>query len=386
MTKHINQQVADANKKVVMALAGGGYGVLGKLARPGGLSGTLMEAVVLSDTNAFIAFNRGRPDRFVSGEAACSLAMAAYKRCLAYASPEQAVGIASTASLAKASWEDERQGRLHHVNVAIQTNRRTTNYYIQLGKPRNRMLEEMVLEDCLYRLFLNYTVGLDIADRSELTLNALEYEDSLDWDAAELLDWPNLTVGDICDVVHGREATTCGTYEPKAIFSSSLNPIHDGHVAIIDRAARELECKVDVELCVSNADKPLLDYISINRRIRTTLDRLKDNPNFGRIILSNKGAYFEKSKYYQNTTFIVGADTLARIADPKYYGDSIVEFDNKLNDMHMMGNKFLVFPRNGVKAPNAYCLTRILLQSKVIDGFTPMNISSTAIRKGQLNV
>jgi nicotinic acid mononucleotide adenylyltransferase len=340
-----------------------------------------MEAAVLSDTNAFIAFNRGRPDRFVSSEAACSLAMAAYKRCLAYASPEQAVGIASTASLAKASWEDERQGRLHHVDVAIQTNRRTTSYYIKLGKPRNRMLEEVVLEDCLYRLFLTHTVGLDIANRAELTLNALEGDDSLDWDASELFDWPNLTVGDACDVVHGREATSCGTYKPRAVFSTSLNPIHDGHVAVIDRAAQELGHKIDVELCVSNADKPSLDYISINRRIRTTLDRLKDNPNFGRIILSNKPTYFEKSNAYPRAVFIVGDDTFARFCTLKYNECGMNGFMESLSRLMDNENGFLVFPREHSIEPHKVC-HRLAKQIAVfVKGFAPMNISSSQIRK-----
>lgn len=380
MTKHINQQLSDANMKVVIALAGGGYGVLGKLARPGGLSNTLLEASILSDPQAFIAFNRGRPDRFVSSEAARSLAMAAYRRCLAYAPSEQAIGFASTASLAKAAWEGERQGRYHHCNIAIQTSTKTASFYIKLGKVRDRIKEEMVLEDCLYRLFLGAVGTVFIENKNELTLNALEGEDSIDWEFRALQEWDDLTAGDICDVIHGREHTTCGTYVPKALFSSSLNPIHEGHIAVIERASKELGCKVDVELCVTTPDKPPLDYISINKRIGETLTKLRGNPHFGRLIVSNRSSFVKKGPAYPGATFIVGDDTISRIAMPHYYKGT-GEYLDGLEAFGRNGNRFLVFPReHEILPPPSYWLPLATFVTKVKD-FSLMNISSSQIRK-----
>lgn len=383
MSTHINQQISAANKKVVLALAGGGYGLLGKLARPGGLSSTIMEAAVLSHTDSFIAFNHGKPDRFVSGDAACSLAMAAYKRCLAYAPPEQAIGFASTASLAKATWEEERQGRQHHCNVAIQTSKETISFYIKFGENRHRLQEEMVLEDCLYRLFLGGVARRHIEDKSELLLNALTLRDSLEWEVGNLLE--NDVWGDIYGVIHNKQMTTCGDYRPKAILSSSLNPIHEGHIAIINHAAQKLGNPIDIELCVSNADKPALDYISLNRRLNRTRLALKGNPNFGRIIISNTATYFEKSAAYPGATFIVGDDTLARIAMVKYYKGGETEYADGLKTLRQNDNGFLVYPRpHNIQASPIH---RLLLQPLVVmaDDFNPINISSTEIRKVKNN-
>jgi nicotinic acid mononucleotide adenylyltransferase len=271
------------------------------------------------------------------------------------------------------------------VNVAVQTNRQTMSYYIKLGKPRNRMLEEMVLEDCLYRIFLTATVGADIPNKDELRLNALEGDDSLDWEVGRLQDYPDLTAGDICDVVHGREATTCGKYMPKAVFSTSLNPIHEGHLAVIDRAAQELGCPVDVELCISNADKPSLDYISIGKRIGLSLVVLSGRPSFGRIIVSNRPTYFEKSDAYPGATFIVGDDTIARIALPKYYKGT-GDYLEGLETLARNSNRFLVFPREHDIVPRpSYWLRLNSFVTKVKD-FNHMNISSSQLRKEKSNV
>ncbi len=383
--KHINQHVAASGKKVVMALAGGGYGVTGKLMRPGGLSSTILECVNIVGEDAFIAFNRGRPDKFVSSEAARTLAMASYKRCLAYASEDEAVGISVTASLRRASWEEERQEREHLFFVAVQTSEDTAVHYTKLTNDgRSRIVQEAVLEDSIYRIFLDAMENADLYD-IDLGAPSIKPTDTIWSEGTRLGDFEHIAYRDMYEVVHGRLATTKGMYEPKALFSSSLNPIHEGHVAIINRAAEELKCPVDVELCVVNADKPALDYLSIMQRIEHTLSVLKDNPNFGRIIVSNTSRFFDKCVCYSDTTFVVGEDTLTRINQSKYYKNGILDITTGLHDMKTMGNRFLVFPRQGESSGNSQW-NFLKDVCNFVQDFKPLDISSTAIRKSLSNV
>ena len=71
---------------------------------------------------------------------------------------------------------------------------------------------------------------------------------------------------------------------------------------------------VEWELSVANVDKPTLDYLEIRDRVA----RFADRP----LWLTRAATFLEKLDVFPGSTFVIGADTYARLADPRYYGGS----------------------------------------------------------------
>ena len=68
------------------------------------------------------------------------------------------------------------------------------------------------------------------------------------------------------------------------------------------------------ELTLRNADKPDLDYLTLQER----LDGLTSYP----VWLTNLTNFEQKAEQFPGATFALGTDTLARIAQPRFYADS----------------------------------------------------------------
>jgi hypothetical protein len=62
--------------------------------------------------------------------------------------------------------------------------------------------------------------------------------------------------------------------------------------------------------------------------------------------LSRAATFDEKSRLFAGATFVVGADTLRRIADPRYYGNDLSACHRTIERMAGRGCRFLVFGRD----------------------------------------
>mgnify|MGYP000108758121 FL=1 len=91
------------------------------------------------------------------------------------------------------------------------------------------------------------------------------------------------------------------------------------------------------EICAKNADKPPLTFYEIKR----TLDQFQDNESW---MLTSAGRFSEKAKMFPNSVFIIGADTLMRVFDEKFYKNykDMIEHIDRFNDHNI---NFLVFGR-----------------------------------------
>jgi len=88
------------------------------------------------------------------------------------------------------------------------------------------------------------------------------------------------------------------------------------------------------ELSLANVDKPSLDYTEVARRLEQF-----DRP----VWLTRLPTFREKARQFAGATFVVGVDTLLRILDPRYYGESRGARDAALADLgRHVGNGFLV--------------------------------------------
>jgi hypothetical protein len=125
--------------------------------------------------------------------------------------------------------------------------------------------------------------------------------------------------------------------EVKAVFPGSFNPLHEGHVRMAAIAGRRLGEAVWLEISMANVDKPPLDFLTIRER----LDRLTSY----NVCLTRAPTFVEKAELFRAASFVVGADTLARIADEQYYHGERDERDAAIARLDQLDTKFLVFGR-----------------------------------------
>jgi nicotinic acid mononucleotide adenylyltransferase len=123
------------------------------------------------------------------------------------------------------------------------------------------------------------------------------------------------------------------------IFPGAFHPLHAGHRRMAQVAEAMLGGRVAFEISIRNVDKPLLDYTEIQQRLA----------QFGPgqpVWLTRAATFAEKSQEFPGATFIVGADTIRRIADPRYYGGQPATHQ-ALERIAGRGCRFLVFGRLG---------------------------------------
>ncbi len=143
-------------------------------------------------------------------------------------------------------------------------------------------------------------------------------------------------------------------------------------------AAEKTGRVVEHEISIVNVDKPPIDFIEMERRAAQFAAG-------ERLWFTRAPTFVEKSQIFPGATFVVGADTIVRIAEAKYYRDARAR-DAALEQLAAVGCRFLVFSRcqDGIYPslrelglPDA--LRRICDE---ISGDTfRMDISSTALRR-----
>ena len=168
----------------------------------------------------------------------------------------------------------------------------------------------------------------------------------------------------------------------QAIFSGSFNPIHEGHLEMIDIAEHRLGSRVALEISVQNVDKPPLDYIELQYRLR---EIEKTRPDQG-VWFTQTPLFEDKAELFRGTTFIVGADTLRRFADLRFYHESTHQLHDVLRMIAFYNCRFLVFARKISERVESLETLRIpdMLRS-LCDEIPPsefaMNISSSEMRR-----
>ena len=122
-----------------------------------------------------------------------------------------------------------------------------------------------------------------------------------------------------------------------AVLPGAFNPLHDAHRAMRADAARRLGRPVGYELCIANVDKPRLDYLDLNPRLA----------QFARdeVVVTNTPTFVAKARALGGgIAFVVGVDTLVRIAAARYYGGAEAR-DAAFAELAAMGCTFLVYGR-----------------------------------------
>jgi hypothetical protein len=92
------------------------------------------------------------------------------------------------------------------------------------------------------------------------------------------------------------------------------------------------------EISVFNVDKPPLDYWEMQKRHASLTD-------LGELVFTSASTFVEKAAIFPEATFIVGADTIKRIANITYYQQDPQHRDRAINELVRRGARFLVFGR-----------------------------------------
>ena len=156
--------------------------------------------------------------------------------------------------------------------------------------------------------------------------------------------WDALVAGDLDAVRIGRAAPPAASTVPsgpRCLLPGSFNPVHEGHRRMLAAAAVRLGAGTGAaagaafELAIVNPDKPPLSP-------EEAAARLTGFAGDETVWLTRAPTFPEKARIFPGATFAVGVDTIARVAEPRYYGGP----EGLARAIALLGQcRFLVFGR-----------------------------------------
>jgi nicotinamide mononucleotide (NMN) deamidase PncC len=324
--RELVERIHASGKRCVVALTGGGSRAIADLLAVPGASATMLEAVVPYAPQALALWLRGKVDHACSEPTARAMAMAAFERCrkLSDADPTSLRGIGATASLATTR---PKRGP-HRVHVAWQSAQATVSYSCELAKGRRTRAEE---EAVAARLVLHAVAESCDANNCDVAPDPSADERVVRREKLAPAAWTGLLLGNRNSVMEPDGSVS------RVLFPGAFHPPHAGHRRMAEIAAARCGAPVTLELSIANVDKPTLDFLEIADR----LAGLSEN----RVLLTRAATFVDKAALVPGAVFVVGADTLARIADPAYYGGSSEQRDAAIAAIAGRGCRFLVFGR-----------------------------------------
>ncbi len=321
------KQIHDQPRRLVIAVTGGGSAAISTLLGVGGASRSVLAATVPYSSEALVELIGGKPDEYCSSWTARAMAMASFLRAQKYDPTADTLGIACTASLAS----DRPKRGPQRAHLAYQTATTTAECWLELEKGRRSRAEE---ESLLTALILNHLAeSCDLESRLPLPL--VEGEQTHSRKIVAPPDQQDLLAGRVPAVALGAARNKA---KPLAVFPGAFHPLHDAHRKMADIAAQLLGQDMAFEISILNVDKPPLDFLEIE-------DRARQFSADQSVWLSRAPNFTEKATLFPGATFIVGADTMARIGQVRYYGGQLATLETAIAHIATQGCHFLVFAR-----------------------------------------
>lgn len=293
----------------VFYLAGGGTSLLNEMLGTAGASRSVLDVRIPYAGAAMAELLGAEPEQACSEATARAMAMSAFQQARNLGAT-QPFGFACSASLAT---DRDKRGE-HRAHAAIQTSSDTfTAFWTFAG---DRAEEEQALTEALWAK-LGRALRIPGVEGDA---NIVHTEGKPAWQALVLGNSPAQSTAD---------------HDGKLLFPGAFNPLHDGHREMLTIAEELTGLSGAYELSIANPDKPFLDYREIEQRLA----------QFNRPVwLTRLPTFIEKARHFSNATFVVGLDTLVRIAEPRYYGGPAMR-DEALKELSEYGASYVVFGR-----------------------------------------
>ena len=174
------------------------------------------------------------------------------------------------------------------------------------------------------------------------------------------------------------------------VLAASFNPLHRGHVSLLNAAQKITGLPGFFELSIENVDKPRLSQQELRRR-------LAQFAALAPVIVTDAPTFVEKSRLIPGSVFVTGVDTAERLIADRYYGRDddqgscqtrVSPAARALNELRRNRCRVLVAGRmmdgrglvtlDDLKVPAEF---HNLLEAIPLSTFRE-NISSTAVRNG----
>jgi hypothetical protein len=143
------------------------------------------------------------------------------------------------------------------------------------------------------------------------------------------------TVAAVC--IDPDDTTRQNAPGPTLLLPGSFNPLHEGHLGMARAAERRAGKPPAFELSVVNVEKAPLDEPEVRRR-------LTQFQGVAAVWLTRAPTFLEKARLFGGVMFVVGADTAARIVQPRFYGGDRA-MSEALEELAQRGCRFLVAGR-----------------------------------------
>lgn len=175
----------------------------------------------------------------------------------------------------------------------------------------------------------------------------------------------------------------CALNYPKFLFCGSFNPMHKGHLGIIDYIYNKYKVPVDIEISFNNVEKNKIDLDEVWRRFRQIQSVANDS--FGKLYITDDARYLEKAKILPDVTFVCGFDTMKAFSSGQHYKEE--KFEKVIRELNKLGITWLVFPRyksdGTISDVDDFKQINKALRSSVkfVEDFDPIRISSRELRK-----
>jgi len=283
---------------------------------------------------------------------------------------------------------NEREGRKHEIHVAIQTFSETGVNTLELTVNRTRQEEEKIAASIIFNVLAHYcgVTEIDFPDGTQLgeREEVLEKYSSVSRSIGDVLKLQNYSQNNPYETI-GMTRINFNELEPtkeiRLVFPGSFDPCHKNHVFMARWASKRYNKPVHFEISLKNVDKPPIDFISLSQRL-DSLREHKDEDFMGDVYLTNTPLFMQKATLFPNATFIVGADTINRIFDAKYYR-GVTDMPTVLGHFKGKNVRFIVFHRKSVELTIDPELLKVC-EIVSLDEYEDDGTSSTEIRNKEV--
>ncbi|XP_020584982.1 uncharacterized protein LOC110027773 isoform X2 [Phalaenopsis equestris] len=304
------EDIHSSRTQAVLFLAGGASQALGWLMSVPGASNTILEVLIPYSKASMIQLLGKIPLQYTSQETVEEMAILAYNRALKLSRPGLVVvGVGFTGTLASArpKFGDHRFYLSTRTCERLWTSSVTLIKGIRTREEEDKISSQFLLKAIADACKASQTITTDLHESEVPTESEVQFDE--EQELQQIID------GKVCMKIYDFGSDKNATSERKIILSGSFNPLHDGHLRLIDIASSICEGAPYFEISAINADKPPLEVVEIKRRV----EQFKKTGKA--VIISNQPYFYKKAELFPGSAFVIGADTAIRLINPKYYGD-----------------------------------------------------------------